>query len=81
MEPMNKQQAISLLGGSKAKAAKAVGISYQAVNDWPEELPQRIEDRVLAVLARQHLPPEMLQAAGATPASDAAPADQAEQGA
>lgn len=50
---MKKTEAIELLGGSVTAAAAAIGVSYQAVNQWPEELPARIEDRVLAALARQ----------------------------
>lgn len=57
---MLKTKAIELLGGSISAAADAVGVSYQAVNKWPDELPARIEDRVLAVLARRHLPPEVI---------------------
>ncbi|WPH22287.1 Cro/CI family transcriptional regulator [Variovorax paradoxus] len=50
---MKKTEAIELLGGSVTAAAAAIGVSYQAVNQWPEDLPARIEDRVLAALARQ----------------------------
>ena len=57
---MLKTKAIELLGGSVASAAKAVGVSYQAVEKWPEALPDRIADRVLAAVARQHLPSEIL---------------------
>ena len=46
MTPMNKQQAIDMLGGKPSKAAKAIGITPQAVNGWPEELSDRIRDRV-----------------------------------
>jgi len=53
---MRKTQAIELLGGSIAAAAEAIGISYQAVNQWPEELPPRIADRVYAVWGRKHVP-------------------------
>lgn len=53
---MRKSTAIKLLGGSTTSAAKEIGISYQAVVKWPEQLPARIADRVLAVLARKHLP-------------------------
>lgn len=49
---MNKQKAIKLLGGSIAEAAKNIGISYQAVSKWPDVLPPRISDRVIAALAR-----------------------------
>jgi hypothetical protein len=62
---MHKSKAIELLGGTIAAAAEAVGCSYQAVNQWPDELPARIADRVLAAQARKHLPPELI---GATPA-------------
>lgn len=50
---MKKQEAIDLLGGSVSTAAHLVGISYQAVRKWPDPLPPRIADRVLAALARQ----------------------------
>lgn len=49
---MLKTQAIELLGGSVASAAKAIGITYQAVNKWPDVLPRRIEDRVVAAKGR-----------------------------
>lgn len=62
---MLKQKAIELLGGSVTTAAEAIGISYQAVNQWPDVLPDRISDRVLAAVARKHLPPELI---GETPA-------------
>lgn len=50
---MQKSKAIELLGGSVASAAKAVGISYQALGKWPDPLPPRLEDRVIAAVARQ----------------------------
>lgn len=53
---MLKSKAIELLGGSVAAAAKAIGVSYQAVDKWPNDLPARISDRVLAALAREKLP-------------------------
>ena len=49
---MTKNDAIHLLGGSKALAATAIGISYQAVRQWPDDLPLRIQDRVMAAAAR-----------------------------
>ena len=57
---MNKAQAIDLLGGTVAAAAEAIGVTYQAVYKWPDVLPAAIEDRVLAALARKHLPPELI---------------------
>ena len=53
---MLKTQAIELLGGSIAAAAKAVGVSYQAVKQWPDDLPPRIADRVYAVWGRKTMP-------------------------
>ena len=50
---MLKSQAIALLGGSVAAAAEAIGVTYQAVNKWPDELPERIADRVQAALWRK----------------------------
>lgn len=65
---MRKDKAIELLGGTTATAADAIGISYQAVDKWPDELPRRIEDRVLAALYRRaqlqsHANPPQTQAA------------------
>ena len=53
---MLKTQAIELLGGTRAAAAKAIGISYQAVRKWPDELPPRIADRVYAVWGKKNMP-------------------------
>lgn len=50
---MLKTKAIELLGGTVALAADAIGISYQAVDKWPDDLPDRIADRVYAALARK----------------------------
>lgn len=49
---MHKTKAIESLGGSIASAAAAIGISYQAVAKWPEQLPARIADRVTAAATR-----------------------------
>lgn len=70
MRGMRKAKAIELLGGSVAAAAKKCRVSYQAVGKWPDPLPDRIADRVLAALARDRLPAKML----AELASDAEPA-------
>ncbi len=58
---MLKSKAIELLGGTVTLAAKAIGISYQAIDKWPDELSDRIADRVLAALAREKLP-ELVEA-------------------
>lgn len=50
---MTKQEAITLLGGNVSATAVAVGVSYQAVDKWPDVLPQRIADRVQAALYRR----------------------------
>ena len=64
---MLKQKAIDLLGGTVTAAASAIGVTYQAVDKWPDVLPDRIADRVVAVLARKHLSPEMIGNEPATP--------------
>ncbi len=51
---MDKSEAIRLLGGSVAEAARAIGVSSQAISLWPEKLPARISDRVEAALWRRH---------------------------
>lgn len=50
---MRKTEAIELLGGSIPAAAEAIGVTYQAVDKWPDELPSRISDRVEAALWRK----------------------------
>lgn len=63
---MRKEQAFALLGTTRpTEVARLIGITPQAVNDWPDELSAAVADRVLAVLARRHLPPELLGEAGA----------------
>lgn len=69
---MDKAKAIELLGGSIAAAAEAIGVTYQAVDKWPDPLPARIADRVLAVLARRHLAPELIGGVEALEPKDAA---------
>lgn len=55
---MNKADAITLLGGTPATAARAIGITQQALSQWPDILPRRLQDRVEAAIARKLLPPE-----------------------
>lgn len=52
---MNKSQALEMLGGTVASAATAIGITSQAVTQWPDDLPPRIADRVYAALARKSM--------------------------
>lgn len=54
MQAMKKQKAIEMLGGTITIAAKKIGISYHAVNKWPDDLTARLSDRVEAALAREH---------------------------
>ena len=49
---MRKSDVMSMFG-SGAAVAKAIGVTRQAVYQWPEVLPPRIEDRVMAALARK----------------------------
>lgn len=58
-----REQAIALFGSIPAAAA-AIGVSYQAVNQWPDVLPVRIADRVIAACVRRGIavPPEALLA-------------------
>lgn len=73
---MTKDRAIQLLGGTVAAAAAAVRVSASAVSQWPEHLPERIEDRVLAALARR-LHPELASGVPIAPGRDSD--DQAER--
>lgn len=57
---MDKTTAIKLLGGTAKLAADAIGITPQAVGQWPDVLPSTISDRVQAAIARTRLPPEIL---------------------
>lgn len=69
---MLKTEAIELLGGSIAAAAEAIGVTYQAVDKWPDELPPRIADRVQAALWRQShgVPPPAVDEDGAANSDD-----------
>lgn len=49
---MKKSRALELLGGTVASACKALNITSQAFSQWPEELPARLVDRVIAGLLR-----------------------------
>nr|CUV20413.1 conserved exported protein of unknown function [Ralstonia solanacearum] len=57
--PMQKSTAIRLLGGSPAMAAKAIGVTTQALSQWPQSLPRRLEDRVVAAATRKYLASEL----------------------
>jgi hypothetical protein len=53
MRPMKKQTAIYFLGGTISNAARTLGISRQAVHQWPDPVPQAVADRILAHRVRQ----------------------------
>ncbi|GGX11315.1 hypothetical protein GCM10007242_16770 [Pigmentiphaga litoralis] len=57
---MEKTLATKLLGGTPSAAAEAIGITPQAYGQWPDPLPRRLEDRVVAAIARRHLRPELI---------------------
>ena len=59
---MQKLKAIELLGGTVTKASEAIGINSQAVSQWPDPLPPRLVDRVIAACVRTGItvPPELL---------------------
>lgn len=57
---MKKSDATRLLGGTTAAAAQAMGITPQAYYQWPEDLPPRLQDRVVAAIARKLLPAALL---------------------
>lgn len=61
---MKKSRALELLGGTVATAAEACVISSAAVSQWPDELPDRIVDRVIAGLLRtgRKVPADLLVA-------------------
>ena len=48
---MRKTDAIKIFG-SASELARAIGISPQAVYQWPDELSRALEDRVLAATHR-----------------------------
>ncbi|WP_207625584.1 hypothetical protein [Paenalcaligenes suwonensis] len=51
---MKKETAIKLLGGSVSLAAQKIGITYQAVMKWPDDLTPAIADRVIAAIALEN---------------------------
>lgn len=66
--PMKKQTALELLGGTAASAARLIGCTNSSVHAWPNPLPRRIADRVLAArlrfewrVAREQAGPEGLE--------------------
>lgn len=60
---MNKSEAIELLGGTVTEAAKAIQIKSSAISQWPDVLPPRLQDRVIAACVRSRIaiPPEFMK--------------------
>jgi hypothetical protein len=55
-QAMTKNEAIALLGGTKSAAARAMNITRQALNGWPDgPLSAKRQDRVEAALFRKVL--------------------------
>jgi len=49
---LTKAEAVILLGGSIKAASKAIGITEQAISNWPRLLTPKLRDRVQAALWR-----------------------------
>jgi UTP--glucose-1-phosphate uridylyltransferase len=49
---MTKSDAVALFGGTQSAVAEALGVTRSYVSQWPEELDQRIADRVLGAAVR-----------------------------
>lgn len=57
--PMRKSEAIQLFGGLQKDVAAALGITPSAVSQWPDDLDQATEDRVIGAAVRLgKLPPQ-----------------------
>lgn len=61
---MKKSEAIKLFGHTQEALALSLGITKSAVSQWPDDLPQHIEDRVVGAAVRLgKLPPPVVNAA------------------
>jgi hypothetical protein len=49
---MDKKTAIALLGGNSCRAGRLLGCSSQNIRQWPDVLPGRLVDRVIAAIVR-----------------------------
>jgi len=55
---MTKNQAKYIFHGTK-HLAEALGITRQAISQWPDELPQKTEDLIIGAAVRLGLPTEI----------------------
>ncbi len=51
-DPMKRETALALLGGTPARAARTLGCRAVTVYRWPDPLPRHVADRVLACWLR-----------------------------
>jgi hypothetical protein len=72
---MLKAKAIEILGGTFQRAAQKVGTSRQAIEKWPNTLPPRIADRVIAACVRYGIaiPADLLTPSAPSKAQEASP--------
>lgn len=63
---MTKEEAIRLHGGTQRRLSQALGLSESAVSQWPDELTERQEDRVLGAAVRLGIPLGRVLWAGAS---------------
>jgi len=48
---MKKKEALSIFGGTRG-LAEAIGVTYQAIYQWPDELEQQQIDRIVGAALR-----------------------------
>lgn len=51
-QPMTKTDAIAMFGNNASALARAVGLSRSRISQWPDDLTQQQEDRVLGAALR-----------------------------
>lgn len=57
---MKKVDVINFFGGRKAYLARAVGLTPAAVQQWGDELPRAMQDRVIAAAVRKGIVSEFI---------------------
>lgn len=53
---IKKEIAIDMFGGV-VKLARAIGVTPQAISRWPDEIDERLSDRVIAACVRSEMDP------------------------